>query len=263
MQLVLSCKTENFTLKALDGFQENKYYSTDIVPENFCDIYGIWKVDRTSGGFSGMGYNIDFDYLIIKKNAIFGIVRNDSLIAYGKLTLLLDNPLNLNNSLLCKFDFDQNNNIQLSRDADKYISITNKDTLNLTAPCCDRYNTQLVRQISGLNNSGKTGTLEVKISIGPLCPVQTNPPLPGCVPTSETYKAWQTSIWNSTKTQKITDIIPNLDGSYQIELYEGQYIIDFKNTIQNQIGSNNLPIKFNISNSKITNLNINIDTGIR
>ena len=47
------------------------------------------------------------------------------------------------------------------------------------------------------------GLLKGKISIGPLCPVETFPPQPQCLPTLETFKAWQTAIWNKTKTMKL------------------------------------------------------------
>jgi len=34
------------------------------------------------------------------------------------------------------------------------------------------------------------GTLQGHITIGPLCPVETNPPDPNCQPTEETYNAY-------------------------------------------------------------------------
>ena len=143
--LMISCKTEEISLKTLDGIQETKYYSTDIIPEQHNTLYGGWKVAGTSGGIAGVGYKKDFDYLIFKKNGIFGIVRNDSLLAYGKLTLLpvLDNVIH--NAVFCRFDFENPVNIELYNDPEKYIQITNSDSLDLNAPCCDRYNTHFIR----------------------------------------------------------------------------------------------------------------------
>jgi hypothetical protein len=249
-------------LKKLDVITSDKYYSTDIIPDSAKDIYGTWKVLGTSGGFTGMGYKKDFDYLLLKPNAIFGIVRNDSLIGFGKLSLNPDNTFHINNSLVCKFEFDQPIHIELSNDSEKDISLINNDTMNLTAPCCDRYNTQLIRYNSDWYNASKPGTLRLKISIGPLCPVETVPPQPGCKPTFETYKAWQTAIWNSTKTQKILDVVPNLDGTFNVNLSEGNYVIDFVNST-NKIGKAGLPKSFTITHNQTTDLSVNIDTGIR
>lgn len=144
--LFTGCKTEDISLKILDEIQPATYYPTDIVSEQFTNIYGIWKVTRTSGGFAGNGYKNDFDYLILKKNAIFGIVRNGSLIAYGKLTLLPDVDKNISNGVYCKFDFEKPATVELNADPVKYIRLSNKDSLNLDAPCCDRYNTHFIRE---------------------------------------------------------------------------------------------------------------------
>ncbi len=257
------CKTEELYLKKLDIIPADKYYSTDILPDSAKNIYGTWKALQTGGGIAGTSYKPDFDYLLLKPNAVFGIVRNDSLIAYGKLTLLADNTMHINDVWFLKFDFDQVANIELFYGAEKYFKLIGNDSLDLMAPCCDRFNTMLVRQNSDWYNSVNPGTLKGKISIGPLCPVETIPPQPGCMPTAETYKAWQTAIWNSTETQKIMDIVPNLDGTFQFDLSEGQYVIDFVNQNNNKLGGSGLPLKFSITHSKTTQLSINIDTGIR
>ncbi len=112
-------------------------------------------------------------------------------------------------------------------------------------------------------STGESGVLKGKISIGPICPVETVPPLPQCQPTAETYKAWQTSVWNQKKTRIIADIEPELDGTFQLKLYAGKYIVDFKNSQTNRIGANNLPIEITISSADTTTVNIDIDTGIR
>lgn len=116
---------------------------------------------------------------------------------------------------------------------------------------------------SELNQPGESGILKGKISIGPICPVETVPPLPQCQPTAETYKAWQTSVWNQKKTRIISDIEPELDGTFQLKLSAGKYIVDFKSPRTNGIGANNLPAEITISSADTTTLNIDIDTGIR
>jgi len=67
--------------------------------------------------------------------------------------------------------------------------------------------------ISGCDKqiSGETGFLEGIISIGPICPVETIPPDPGCLPTADTYKAYPVSIWTANGRIKITQIYPALN----------------------------------------------------
>jgi len=260
--ILSSCTTQDIYLKKMDLIPTTRYYSADIFADSTQRIYGVWKLTSTSGGFSGNGFNKDFDYLLLKPNAIFGVIRNDSLIGYGKLTLLPNSPVFYNNSVHCSFDFDQTANIQLNADPEKYISLTKTDTLNLIAPCCDRYNFHFERLKSDVNSVNQ-GTLRGKISIGPLCPVETIPPRPECQPTAETYKTWQISVWNQSKTQVIVDIIPALDGNYSIQLPSGKYIIDFKTPHTYTTGRNNLPKQVTISKGINITLDITIDTGIR
>jgi hypothetical protein len=108
----------------------------------------------------------------------------------------------------------------------------------------------------------ETGFLEGIINIGPICPVETNPPDPGCLPTAETYKAYPVSIWTSNGNKKIAQINPALDGSYKTELDPGNYLIILDNE-KNPISSSNLPVLVSIIPQDKTVLYINIDTGIR
>ena len=140
------CSTEYLPMKALDGIQASKYYSNDIIPDQFANIYGSWKVTGTSGGISGAGFKKQFDYLILKKNAIFGIVRNDSLIAYGKLILLPETDMYYQNAVYCKFDFENPVMLELYADQVKYIYLKGKDSLDLIAPCYDLYNNYFIRE---------------------------------------------------------------------------------------------------------------------
>ena len=106
------------------------------------------------------------------------------------------------------------------------------------------------------------GILEGNISIGPICPVETDPPDPGCSPTAETYKAYPVSVWTQDGKSKITLLKPSLDGSYKTDLEPGKYLIILE-TGRNNIGSSNLPVEVTIMSGEITTLNIDIDTGIR
>jgi hypothetical protein len=106
------------------------------------------------------------------------------------------------------------------------------------------------------------GFLEGIISIGPICPVETDPPGPECLPTAETYKAYPVSIWTANGRRKIAQIYPALDGSYKTELTQGNYLVKL-GTVTKGIGNSNLPAEVTITSQHETVFDINIDTGIR
>jgi hypothetical protein len=106
------------------------------------------------------------------------------------------------------------------------------------------------------------GFLEGTISIGPICPVETIPPDPACLPTAETYKAYPVSVFTSDVKTKIAQLKPSHDGSYSSQLPPGDYLVVLEKS-QNNIGGSNLPAMVSITAQDKTLLNINIDTGIR
>jgi hypothetical protein len=117
--------------------------------------------------------------------------------------------------------------------------------------------------ISGCVNNIYTGNglLEGTISIGPICPVESVPPRPECLPTAETYKAYPVGIWSSDGKRKIAQISPALDGSYIVYLAPGQYLVELeKDGIAHSI---NLPALVELGTGDKFTLNIDIDTGIR
>ena len=109
---------------------------------------------------------------------------------------------------------------------------------------------------------GVAGVLKGKITIGPLCPVETVPPLPNCQPTLETYKTWATAIWTLNKKSKVITLNPSIDGDYQVSIPSGKYIVDFSGTQNYRFGSN-LPSEITVLPNDTVIFNINIDTGIR
>lgn len=106
------------------------------------------------------------------------------------------------------------------------------------------------------------GILEGKITIGPICPVERIPPDPACQPTAETYKAYPVSIFTSDGSKKIAQLNPSLDGSYNVELPPGNFLVVLERS-NTGIGGSNLPVEVSISSEDKTILDINIDTGIR
>ncbi|MGE5316811.1 MAG: hypothetical protein ACM3ME_02360 [Chloroflexota bacterium] len=119
----------------------NQYFLSDYMPADYKICYGNWKAVSTSGGFNGSGFTLDFDHLVLKPNGIFGILQNDSLLAYGKMALEKKGEV-----LNCKFIFDGKVKIELANDYEKFFQLTHPDTLILVAPCCDRYNIKLARE---------------------------------------------------------------------------------------------------------------------
>ena len=108
----------------------------------------------------------------------------------------------------------------------------------------------------------ESGYLNGTISIGPICPVETIPPDPGCLPTAETYKAFPVSIFTGDGKTQITQLSPSLNGYFINELHTGNYLIKLERD-QNNIGGSNLPVEVTITSGDTTLLDISIDTGIR
>lgn len=115
---------------------------------------------------------------------------------------------------------------------------------------CDQQESQIMEQ----------GLLAGTVIIGPLCPVESNPPDPNCQPTEDTYKTYPIAVWTIDKKSKLGQIQPNVDGSYSLELPVGSYLIDLEN--QHFFGAS-LPATFKIIPNETNILHIDIDTGIR
>lgn len=107
------------------------------------------------------------------------------------------------------------------------------------------------------------GNLTGKVSIGPLCPVERIPPDPGCQPTQETYNAWPIAVWTTDKTTKIVSIAVAADGTFNVQLRPGEYVVDLDKEQAFGLGGRNLPATVTIKPRETTTLDINIDTGIR
>jgi hypothetical protein len=108
----------------------------------------------------------------------------------------------------------------------------------------------------------ENGYLEGVITIGPICPVEKDPPDPGCLPTAETYKAYPVSVYTLNGQRKIAQLNPALDGSYNLKLHPGTYLVVLDKQYYGPGGSN-LPVEITIIQQDTTTLDIDIDTGIR
>lgn len=138
VSLFYSCEDDNMETKsALSGIEAETYFDSEIFSTNNLKIYGKWKLFKISGGFHGGGYDMNFDYLEIKEYGIYGFVRNDSLLEYGKIAPALQ----MANEIGLRVDMVEDvNSKTFLTDKVKYVEFYGNDTLNLLAPCCDRYN---------------------------------------------------------------------------------------------------------------------------
>ncbi|MCP4978052.1 MAG: hypothetical protein GY931_18030 [Maribacter sp.] len=121
----------------------------------------------------------------------------------------------------------------------------------------------IIVPLSGCNQEDgnlELGLLTGTISIGPLCPVETFPPDPNCQPTDATFKTWPIGVWTADKKSKLGILEPNLDGSFNFDLPEGDYFIDLE--LEHLFGTT-LPETIKIEADKTVFLEIVIDTGIR
>lgn len=142
---LISCKKEENIKFHLSSIDSNTYYSEEIIPDDYRMIYGKWKLNKISGGFSGMGHNPDYDYLEIKNIGIYGLVRGGNLFEYGKIELV---NFDSNNKDLLQVKFTPEfsvSGIPHIAPPEKYIHLNGKDSLDLIAPCCDMYNYHYTR----------------------------------------------------------------------------------------------------------------------
>lgn len=137
---LLSCENEGNVKSHLESFDTDKYYSEEIIPADYQTIYGKWRLYDISGGFSGNGYEPDYEYLELKSTGIYGLVRNNILFEYGKIeldTFDIHTPGLLQMRLISEFHSGQN---PYMYSPGLYIGLTGIDTLNIYSPCCDMYN---------------------------------------------------------------------------------------------------------------------------
>ena len=102
-------KDDDIVYDAIDELAENYYYESEIFDDPYLDIYGQWKCQDISGGWTDQGYEVDFDLLKIKRFGIYGFLRNDSILEYGKLQI--DTLIDTN--LIISFVPDENSDINL------------------------------------------------------------------------------------------------------------------------------------------------------
>ncbi len=118
----------------LNGIETDRYYQEEIFNPDNLRLYGIWKLYAVSGGIHGGGHELNFDYLEVKKYGIYGYIKDDNILEYGRI--LIDEQTD--ESLLVRLQPDAQSG-QFMTDNEKYVQFYGNDTLYLASPCCDRY----------------------------------------------------------------------------------------------------------------------------
>ena len=136
---ILSCEDNNVDL--LDDISKTEYYNSGILNGSYLNVYGKWKLIDVSGGITGDGHELNFDYFILKKYGIYGFVENDDIIEFGKI--FIDEQTN---EILMVTLIPDDNSDAFMLDPKKYITFHGNDNLTLNSPCCDRYNYHFSRE---------------------------------------------------------------------------------------------------------------------
>lgn len=114
-----------------------------------------------------------------------------------------------------------------------------------------------LEQDAGMNP--ETGTLEINVTIGPLCPIE-----PCEISESQKeniYSARTIQIYTEDRKRLVGEFSPDSEGGIRTELEAGTYIVDMK-----PLGIDttpDLPAGVRILSGKITSMEVSIDTGIR
>jgi hypothetical protein len=122
----------------------------EIFDGAYAPTYGTWKLIGVSGGFIGTGHELNFDYLKLEKPDNYSFIKGNSILENGIIQVIDQN----NTVLQIKFVPNKSSGI-LMFDPEKFVEISHKDTLNLNAPCCDRYNYHFARVKDGEIPVGK------------------------------------------------------------------------------------------------------------
>lgn len=104
------------------------------------------------------------------------------------------------------------------------------------------------------------GVLTGKVTVGPLTPV-VRLGTPTAVPPAETFTSRGIYIFLEDGKTALQKVMFLGDGTYRVELPPGNYVIDYISTGKDR--AKNLPQSVVIVKGKITQLDLDIDTGIR
>ena len=138
--MVLGCDKSDGPNTYLGSIDSHYYYAEDFLGETQQPFYGLWKLYDVSGGFAGSGHEPEYELLELKSIGIYGLIKGENLIEYGKIELDTFDHANaaiLQLKFIPEFPSTQSS---LINPAEKYVQFRNADSLDLNSPCCDMYN---------------------------------------------------------------------------------------------------------------------------
>lgn len=101
--LFCACSKDEVSFSAeFHEIPSDKYNESDIFDAAQSGINQTWKaISAEQSGINGpIPVQLDFEFLLIKPNGIFGINKSDELITYGEIIIVE----NSNNELIVKFE---------------------------------------------------------------------------------------------------------------------------------------------------------------
>ena len=102
------------------------------------------------------------------------------------------------------------------------------------------------------------------LDIGPICPVERDPPDPNCQPGPRHYDPYTMVAYDAARKRVIKEAAFDAQGNYRIELSAGTYVIDIAPHLENRIGGpSGVPQSVEVKKGSTVTVNVTIDTGIR
>ncbi len=115
------------------GCEKEHFYT------EYTGIYGSWTIEEISGGFSGGGYEPDFDILKITDRMHYSLYFHDAILSEGKIEIIEQSSDKL------RIEFKSRNNSGDPLTGWEKEVYLNRDTLLLNDDCCDMYSYFFVR----------------------------------------------------------------------------------------------------------------------
>lgn len=127
--------------------------------------------------------------------------------------------------------------------------------LFVSLPFIGFYFGTVYQQATAINNVSNTSGIKGKVLLGPTCPVEiSNNPCP-----DKAYSGLEIKIKNSSG-RVLKTVVSAADGSFSTDLPAGKYELEYQTIIPPKMTVNKEVI---IESSKASNVNIQLDSGIR
>ncbi|MEP7196067.1 MAG: hypothetical protein ABI851_06065 [Saprospiraceae bacterium] len=136
--LFISCKKESsISPLTCNNYSQTLYYSNEIFPSKYLNVYGDWKLIRFSGGIQGHDSVVSKNYKInICKYGMIRLVKDLHETNIGKIEIISETPSYLD----VRFKFDKIDSFFFYGDDEKQINQVSHDSMWINSDCCDRYN---------------------------------------------------------------------------------------------------------------------------